>query len=93
MEIYKLKINHIICTGCNICVVSCPVNFDQLKKQGELTDKNAVILVKDGIARPIYNQTRKINCDGCGLCIDLCPQKAIKLEILKSDDKSQESSK
>ena len=82
MHVYELKINHNLCTGCNVCVVSCPINFDQLRKKGKLTDKNAVILVKNGIARPIYDKTRSINCDGCGICLEVCPQKVIKLEIL-----------
>ncbi|MBY9005660.1 MAG: 4Fe-4S binding protein [Candidatus Lokiarchaeota archaeon] len=85
MPIYELKINHNLCTGCNICVVSCPINFDQLKKEGQLTKDNAVILVKNGTARAIYKEERKINCDGCGVCIEACPQKVIKMEISKID--------
>jgi ferredoxin len=83
MQIYNLRINHNTCTGCNVCVVSCPINFDQLKEKGQLTEKNAVILVKNGIARPIYFEEREVNCDGCGVCLKSCPHEAIKLEILK----------
>lgn len=83
MQVYELKINHILCTGCNVCVVSCPINFDILRKEGQLTEDNAVILVKNGIAKSIYKQERKRNCDGCGICIDACPQKIIKLVIFK----------
>ncbi|MFO7795667.1 MAG: 4Fe-4S binding protein [Promethearchaeati archaeon] len=83
MQVYKIKVNHNLCTGCNVCVVSCPVNFDKLKKEGKLTEGNAVILVKDGIARPIYNEERKINCDGCGVCSEACPQNAIRIEIIE----------
>lgn len=83
MQVYKIKINHNLCTGCNVCVVSCPINFDQLRKKGELTDKNAVILVKNGIARPIYSEDRKVNCDGCGVCLEECPQRAMYLEIIE----------
>ncbi|MFW9866891.1 MAG: 4Fe-4S binding protein, partial [Candidatus Thorarchaeota archaeon] len=50
MQIYRLKINRNLCTGCNVCVVSCPINFDQLKTKSFLNEKNAVILVKNGIA-------------------------------------------
>lgn len=82
MQIYRLKINQVLCTGCNVCVVSCPINFNQLKEKGYLTEKNAVLLVRNGIARNIYEDDRDVNCDGCGVCIENCPQTAIKIEIL-----------
>lgn len=82
MRIFKLKINKNLCTGCNICVVSCPINFNQLRTSGELTEKNAVLLVKNGIANPIYIENRDINCDGCGVCIKECPQNVIQIEII-----------
>ncbi len=85
MQVYKIKINHNLCTGCNVCVVSCPINFDQLRKKGKLTDENAVILVKNGIARPIYVEQRSVNCDGCGVCLRSCPQQAINLQILEME--------
>lgn len=83
MQVYKMKINHNLCTGCNVCVVSCPINFNQLRKKSKLTKENAVILVKNGIARPIYEEERSFNCDGCGVCVEECPQKAIKIEIVE----------
>jgi len=82
MQIYRLKINQVLCTGCNVCVVSCPINFNQLKEKGYLTEKNAVLLVRNGTARNIYEEDRDVNCDGCGVCIENCPQTAIKIEIL-----------
>ncbi len=83
MQVYKLRINRNICTGCNVCVVSCPINFNQLKTKSFLTKENAVILVKNGIAFIVYDENRKTNCDGCGVCIKNCPQSAIQLEILE----------
>ena len=83
MQIFKLKINKNLCTGCNICVISCPINFNQLKNQGLLTKENAVLLVKNGIAYDIHQENRDINCDGCGICIENCPQKAIQIEIIE----------
>jgi len=83
MQVYRLKINRNICTGCNICVVSCPINFDQLKNKSFLSEENAVILVKNGIAFDVYDDNRKVNCDGCGVCIQNCPQSAIQLEIIE----------
>ncbi len=83
MQIFRLKINKNLCTGCNVCVVSCPINFTQLKEQGQLTEENAVLLVKNGIAYDIFQETRSTNCDGCGICIENCPQKAIQIEIIE----------
>ena len=83
MQIFKLKINKNLCTGCNVCVVSCPINFNHLKEIGRLDEENAVILVKNGIAYPIYIEDRNPNCDGCGVCIECCPQSAIQIEVLE----------
>lgn len=85
MQVYKLIINKNTCSGCNVCVVSCPINFQQLRAKGFLTDDNAVILVKNGIATPIYIEGRKPNCDGCGICLQACPQQAINLEIIQME--------
>ena len=83
MQIYELIINRNTCTGCNACVVSCPINFNQLRKQSYLNEENAVILVKNGIAVPIYNEERNINCDGCGICVKMCPQISIRIEVME----------
>jgi len=72
MQIYELIINRNTCTGCNACVVSCPINFNQLRKQSY-----------NGIAVPIYNEERNINCDGCGVCVKMCPQVAIRIEVME----------
>ncbi len=82
MQVFKLKINQALCTGCNVCVVSCPINFGRLKDEGQLTEVNAVLLVKNGIAEPIFTDTREKNCDGCGVCVENCPSNAIQVEIL-----------
>lgn len=78
-QIFQLKINNTTCTGCNACVVSCPINFNQLRKHSYLNKENAVILVKNGLAMPIYSEERAINCDGCGVCVQACAQVAIKI--------------
>ena len=84
MQIYRLKINNNICLGCNDCVVSCPINFQQLKEKGYLTKENAVVLVKNGIAYDIYDEDRESpNCDGCGVCIKFCAVSAIELQIIE----------
>lgn len=79
MQIFKLRINKNTCTGCNACVVSCPINFNQLRKHSKLDQSNAVLLVKNGIAWPVYKDDRDINCDGCGVCVKICPQVAIQI--------------
>ncbi len=81
MQVFNLRINKTLCTGCNVCVVSCPINFDELKTSGELTADNAVILVKNGTAYSIFKADRERNCDGCGVCMKECPQSAITIEI------------
>ncbi|MHA1281384.1 MAG: 4Fe-4S dicluster domain-containing protein [Promethearchaeota archaeon] len=83
MQVFQLKINQHTCTGCNACVVSCPINFNQLRKMSYLNEENAVLLVKNGIAHPIYREDREINCDGCGKCVSICPQKAITIICLE----------
>ena len=83
MQIYRLKINNNQCIGCNICVTSCPINFNQLKDMGFLTKENAVVLVKNGMAYDIFDENRKFNCDGCGVCQKFCPVSAIQIEILE----------
>ncbi len=83
MKVYRIEVNKVLCTGCNDCVVSCPVNFDQLKEKGYLNDKNAVILVKNGYANEVYDENRTINCTGCGVCVEVCPRKAINIKIVQ----------
>ena len=83
IKVYRININSKRCTGCNDCVVSCPINFDQLREKSYLTEENAVLLVKNGCAVEIYNENRKINCDGCGVCIENCPLKALSMKIIE----------
>ena len=49
-----------------------------------LNENNAVILVKNGIAVPIYSNERAVNCDGCGVCVKMCPQVAIRIVNVES---------
>jgi len=83
MQVYHLKINKNQCIGCNICAISCPINFQQLKEKGFLTPENAVVLIKNGMAYDIFDENRKFNCDGCGVCVKFCPVSAIQIELVK----------
>jgi ferredoxin len=83
MQIYKLTVNRNRCFGCNDCVVSCPLNFNQLRKDSFLSEENAVLLVKNGVAYPVYKEEREINCDGCGVCIEICPARAIQIACVE----------
>ena len=83
MQVYRLRINKNQCIGCNICSISCPINFQQLKDMGYLTPENAVVLIKNGMAYDIFDENRKFNCDGCGVCQKFCPVSAIHIELLK----------
>ena len=85
MQVFKVRVNQNRCTGCNVCVVSCPINFKQLKDKGKLTEENAVILVRNGIAIPIYDDERTVNCDGCGVCMKACPQVAMDIKIIEEE--------
>jgi ferredoxin len=81
-EVFQVKVNRHLCTGCNVCVVSCPINFNKLKEESKLTRENAVLLVKNGVAIPIYIEKRDANCDGCGVCQESCPQEAITIHFV-----------
>jgi ferredoxin len=83
MQIYNLKVNRNTCTGCGVCTTACPINFNLLRKESYLNEENAVILVKNGIATPIYKEDREVNCDGCGVCFKVCPQVAIRIECVE----------
>lgn len=84
MQVFQLKVNGNTCTGCNVCVVSCPINFNQLRKNSKLDESNAVLIVKNGIALPIFKEDRSYNCDGCGVCVKSCPQVAIRIICMEA---------
>ena len=85
MRVFKITVNNNRCFGCNDCVVCCPLNFNQLRKDSYLSEKNAVLLVKNGVAYPIYKEDREVNCDGCGVCVQICPARAIRIETVEEE--------
>lgn len=67
---YTLKND--LCTGCGICVGSCPT-------------ESISITVNKGNFRPYINPSTCINYKGCHKCLDTCPGAGIDLNKLTHD--------
>ena len=73
---FAMHINMERCTGCNNCVVACPVNALELcTVDPATTDK--IYQVQNGKA--ISLDVNKALCAGCGVCVEACPYSVIKL--------------
>ncbi|ABN06413.1 4Fe-4S ferredoxin, iron-sulfur binding domain protein [Methanocorpusculum labreanum Z] len=73
---FAMHINMERCTGCNNCVVACPVNALELNTvDPATTDK--IYLVVDGKAK-ILDVKHEL-CAGCGVCVEACPYNVIRL--------------
>ncbi|MGA9141745.1 MAG: 4Fe-4S binding protein [Methanocella sp.] len=70
----NLDIQNRTCTGCNNCVVACPVNALELTVANPVTKKKTYN-VMNGKAVVIDEEV----CNGCGVCLEVCPQRAITL--------------
>jgi len=64
------------CTGCNNCVVACPVNALELCTVDPATSEK-IYQVRDGKA--ISLDINKELCAGCGVCVEACPYSVIRL--------------
>lgn len=73
---FALHINMERCTGCNNCVVACPVNALELYTVDPVT-KEKIYRVIDGKA--ISLDVKAELCAGCGVCVEACPYGVIKL--------------
>jgi ferredoxin len=60
---YVSQLNRNLCTGCGICVDSCPFKALSLDK---LTDKLTIVIDWQ-------------KCMGCGVCVSKCPNQALSL--------------
>ena len=69
-----LDIQGRICTGCNNCVVACPVNALELTVLNPVTKKKTYNVL-NGKAVVVDEDV----CNGCGICLMVCPQRAITL--------------
>lgn len=73
---FAMHINMERCTGCNNCVVACPVNALELCTiDPATTDK--IYQVQNGKA--ISLDINMELCAGCGVCVEACPYSVIRL--------------
>ncbi|HMK46649.1 MAG TPA: 4Fe-4S binding protein [Methanocella sp.] len=70
----SLDIQNRTCTGCNNCVVACPVNALELTVANPATKKKTYNVL-NGKAVVVDEEV----CNGCGVCLEVCPQSAITL--------------
>lgn len=73
---FALHINMERCTGCNNCVVACPVDALELYTLDPVTDEK-IYKVKNGKATVLDFNAEL--CAGCGVCIEACPYDVIQL--------------
>ena len=73
---FAVHINMERCTGCNNCVVACPVDASELHTVDPVsTDK--IYNVRDG--KSVVLDFRGELCAGCGVCVHACPYSLIRL--------------
>ena len=73
---FAVHVNMERCTGCNNCVVACPVNALELFSLDPVT-KEKIYEVQDGIA--VNLDFKAELCAGCGVCVEACPYDVISL--------------
>ena len=64
------------CTGCNNCVVACPVDALELYTVDPVTNEK-IYQVKDG--KSVIIDFKQELCAGCGVCVEACPYDVITL--------------
>ncbi|MCX6694514.1 MAG: 4Fe-4S binding protein [Methanomicrobiales archaeon] len=73
---FAVHVNMERCTGCNNCVVACPVDALELYTVDPATSEK-VYKVKHG--KSIVLDFKSELCAGCGVCVEACPYDVIKL--------------
>jgi len=74
---FAVHINLEHCTGCNNCVVACPVGALELHTVDPVTNEK-IYRVKNG--KSIVIDIKSELCAGCGVCVEACPHDVIRLE-------------
>lgn len=73
---FALHVNMERCTGCNNCVVACPVNALELYTSNPAsTEKIYKVINGEALILDIKHEL----CAGCGICVDACPYDVIQL--------------
>ena len=73
---FAVHVNMERCSGCNNCVVACPVNALELFTLDPVT-KEKIYVVQDGTAISVDFKSEL--CAGCGVCVEACPTDVITL--------------
>jgi 4Fe-4S ferredoxin len=73
---FAVHINMENCTGCNNCVVACPVGALELFTV-DSHQKDKIYKVKDG--KSVVLDFKAELCAGCGVCVEACPHDVIRL--------------
>jgi len=73
---FALHVNMEKCTGCNNCVVACPVDALELYTEGPVA-KDKIYKVVNGKA--VILDFNSELCAGCGVCVEACPYGVIRL--------------
>lgn len=74
---FAVHVNMDRCTGCNNCVVACPVDALELYTVDPVTSEK-IYIVTNGKALVLDFKSEL--CAGCGVCVEACPYDVIQLE-------------
>lgn len=74
---FAVHVNMERCTGCNNCVVACPVDALELNTVDPVTtDKIYQVINGKAVILDVESEL----CAGCGICVLACPYDVIKIE-------------
>jgi 4Fe-4S ferredoxin len=73
---FAVHINMEHCTGCNNCVVACPVDALELHIVDQVSTEK-IYIIRDG--KSVVLDFREELCAGCGVCVQACPYGVIRL--------------